>query len=117
MQPLLDTKLFIRTKRGPGMTQHARAILYSDHIEITGKHGDLILKADLNQLQNVKTERLLIQFTVRDQYFLLVFSSARTVAFKLMGAIGVLLGLLADPTRKTVQTWVSTMQQNGVHFQ
>ena len=116
MHPLLDTKVFLRTKQGPGRANGARAVLYSDHIEITSRHGDPILNAALNQLQNVKTQRRMIQFTVQDRYFLLVFSSGRTVLFGFMGLIGKILGLVADSTPQTAQTWVSTMQQNGVHF-
>ncbi len=117
MQPLLDTKVFLRTKLGPGRANGARAILYSDHIEITSRRGDLILKTDLHQLQNVKTQNRMIQFTVQDRYFLLVFSSGRTELFRFMGLLGKLLGATIDPTRATAQTWVTTMQQNGVHFQ
>ncbi len=116
MNDILDTKVFLRTKIGPGAAGGARAILYADHIEIKNRKGDLILKANLDQLRHAKSQQRLIQFTVNDKYFLLIFSSGRTVLFGFMGALGKILGMTLDSTPATAQTWVDAMKQHGVHF-
>lgn len=116
MQPLLENKASLRTKK-VGMPKRVLALLYEDRIEIFDNSGNLELRALLQQINSAGSRQGIIYFTVEGHYFSLDFTSmARRAGFSAFGALGAAVGALSNPAVKIAQTWVYTMQQNGVRF-